>query len=81
MFYCLNDPFYVELIVVPKIELYQKYVYVRLFIALPGLIYLSDKLIMNFDWCTYNLQSHTFVLLVKIATKILNSAPKWGLVV
>ena len=44
-------------------------------IPLPGLMHLHDKLIMSFYWYSYNLQSYIVVLLVNIATKLLNFAP------
>ena len=47
-------------------------------IALSGFIYLSDELIIVYHWCLCNLQPYKFVILVKIATKLLNVALNMG---
>ena len=49
------------------------------FIALSGIIYLADELIMTLYCYAYNLQPYTIVFVVRTATKILNYAPKYGL--
>ena len=41
-------------------------------VALPGFVYLSDEQIVTFCWYLHNLQTHTVVILVKIATKLLH---------
>ena len=42
-------------------------------------MYLSDESIMSLDRLAYNLHSYMDAVLVKIATDLLNFAPKYGL--
>ena len=42
-------------------------------------MHLYDELTMSFYWYSYNVQFYIAAFLVKIATKLLNFAPNWGL--
>ena len=49
------------------------------FIALLGITYPSDDLILTFNWYLCNLQPYTVVFLVETATHVLNFASTYGL--
>ena len=48
-------------------------------IALSGLMYLSDDIILTIHWYLYNLQPYTVMFWVETPTNILNITPKYGL--
>ena len=48
-------------------------------IALSGLMYLFDEIVMTVHWYLYNLQPHAAVFFVATATKTLSFAQKHGL--
>ena len=47
-------------------------------IPLPGLMHLSDELMMNLNRYPYDVQSFIFKKMVNIDTKMLNVLQNWG---
>ena len=48
-------------------------------IPVPGFMNLTYKLILTLEWYNTDLQPRTYIFLAKMATKLLNFAPKRGL--